>query len=476
MIHIRQVSGGYESNPIIHNMSFSVQKGEFFGIIGPNGSGKSTLLKMMSQILPVQTGEIIIANRAMTSYTPKEFARRVAVLPQTNTQTFSYTVWEVVSLGRYAHQSGLFQPMTAKDEVAIEEAMKQTGIQAYEQQIIDHLSGGERQRVFLAQALAQEPDILLLDEPTNHLDLTYQKDLLEVLQKWTKEKHLTVVAIFHDLNLAGLYCDRLLLINQGKREVCDVPENVLEKTRIEAIYQTEVAKHPHPKVARPQMMLMPRVRNSRTSLIIDHRRLEISDDMIKIQSEQPLKTMSTATTCAGICWADLFVIQCVPDERLCSITKTDMENFLIRKNFSLHHTVSMVTSTNGHYLADQFLADGDISIYTVVTITTRSATDTSSNDIQHLKGINSLIFIHGNASDKAFIQAIATATEAKLEALGHINEQVKQNSSDDIVVASTQKGTFLQGARKSTVLGKLIYKGIYECMVKSLKKSNIYEP
>src|SRR5690625_415759 len=127
-----------------------------FGIISPNGSGKTSLLKMISNTLTIRQGQIVVNQKSILDYTVKEFAKIVAVLPQHMMQTYSYTVRETVSLGRYAHQSGLFKTETEKDEKVISQVMEQTGVTKYEYVHIDKLSGGERQRVFLAQALAQE--------------------------------------------------------------------------------------------------------------------------------------------------------------------------------------------------------------------------------------------------------------------------------------------------------------------------------
>lgn len=135
-----------------------------------------------------------------------------------------------------------FLTLTQKDKEIIEAVMKQTGISQYKDQYLNELSGGERQRVCLAQALAQEPKVLLLDEPTNHLDLSYQKELLDYLKLATKESGLTVISIFHDLNLAGLYCDRLLLMEDGKVSIVDHPEEVLREDRISDIYITTIEK------------------------------------------------------------------------------------------------------------------------------------------------------------------------------------------------------------------------------------------
>src|SRR5690625_7350426 len=128
--------------------------------------------------------------------------------------------------------------------------MKQTGVDSYENETIDELSGGERQRVFLAQALAQDPEVLLLDEPTNHLDLAYQKELLDVLRSWTKEKDLTVISIFHDLNLAGLYCDRLLLLQDGRKVICDQSNEVLKRDRIQSVYGADIERSEERRVGK----------------------------------------------------------------------------------------------------------------------------------------------------------------------------------------------------------------------------------
>lgn len=193
MLNVQHVSGGYATEPILHDISFEVKKGDLFGILGPNGSGKTTLLKMISRILPIQSGKIEIAGKDLQSLSAKQLAQTVAVLSQHTADSFSYTVKETVSLGRYAHQKGWFQTWSAYDEEIVQKVMVQTGVSLLQNKNIQELSGGEKQRVFLAQALAQEPEILLLDEPTNHLDLSYQKELLDLLKQWTIEKQLTVI-------------------------------------------------------------------------------------------------------------------------------------------------------------------------------------------------------------------------------------------------------------------------------------------
>ena len=259
ILSIQQLYGGYGNETVLSDISLNIQKGELFGVLGPNGSGKTTLLKMISGVLPFQQGTILLKGQPLQAYSPKQLAKVIAVLSQHTHEAFSYTVRETVSLGRYAHQKGLFKEWSHRDEEMVQKVMNWTGINTFQDHPIQLLSGGERQRVFLAQALAQEPEILLLDEPTNHLDLSYQKELLDLLKRWTREQGLTVVSIFHDLNLAGLYCDRLLLLEKGQMIRYDSPNEVLIQDTIQAVYKTKVLKHPHPKVPAPQMALVPEI-------------------------------------------------------------------------------------------------------------------------------------------------------------------------------------------------------------------------
>ena len=307
MLNVQQVSGGYSSEAVLKDISFSVEKGELFGVLGPNGSGKTTLLKLISGILPIQAGEIFINGKRLQEYRAKQLAQIIAVLSQHSSQSFSYTVKETVSLGRYAHQKGLFHAWSNTDEEVVQRVMKQIGVSGFQNKNIQELSGGEKQRVFLAQALAQEPGILLLDEPTNHLDLSYQKELLDFLKEWTSENGLTVISIFHDLNLAGLYCDRLLLLENGRINIDHIPNEVLREERIRDVYQTEIQKHQHHKVPAPQMVLLPKQKNDIVDFNLDEKGLHISEEFIHLTSPLPLRTMSSGVIGSGTGWHQNFV-------------------------------------------------------------------------------------------------------------------------------------------------------------------------
>jgi iron complex transport system ATP-binding protein len=478
MIDVFQVSGGYSNHSILKDISFKVKKGELFGIIGPNGSGKTTLLKCISGTLPLQSGEIKLNDRSITAYSTKEFAKFVAVLPQLTQQTFGYTVKETVSLGRYAHQSGWFHTFSEEDEKIVQEAMGMTGVKEFENDPIDMLSGGERQRVFLAQALAQKPEILILDEPTNHLDLSYQKELLDLLKSWTKEKGLTVISVFHDLNLAGLYCDQLLLLHKGNMEIHHHPDEVLKQDRIQTIYRTEIEKYPHPKVPKPQMMLVPQRMNSH-DFVIHEGHLDISKERITLKAPIPLRSMSSGVTGAGIGWYHTFVNRHVEKDYHCRDFKREMTEYLKNNGFDPSGTVGMMTAVQLEDVSVKFLEEEGFSVLIVVTAGVSNAVDATNENrpafIPSPGTINIWVFVNGEMTEEAFIQCIMTVTEAKVKAIQErkiidpeTGTLATGTSTDSILIAATQTGTVLPFGGTITPLGRLVGNGVYHCMNEAL--------
>jgi iron complex transport system ATP-binding protein len=480
MIDVIRASGGYSNHPILKDISFEVKKGELLGIIGPNGSGKTTLLKMISGILPVQKGEITIKGKTISAYSTKDFAKLTAVLPQHTSQTFGYTVKETVSLGRYAHQSGWFQSFSKEDEKIVQEVMEMTRVQNYQDFLLDELSGGERQRVFLAQALAQKPEILLLDEPTNHLDLSYQKELLDLLKKWTNEKGLTVVSIFHDLNLAGLYCDKLLLLHKGKMEIQHYPNEVLKEERIQSVYRTKIEKYPHPKVPKPQMMFVPEGQNSDVvDCGIHEGLLRVSKEMITLESKVLIRTMSSGVTGSGLGWYRTFVNRHVGKDYHCQDHKREMAEYLKIKEFDPNETVGMMTAVQLEDVSYQFFEEDSFSTLIVVTAGVSNAVDATNGErsafIPSPGTINIWVFVNGELTEEAFIQCIMTATEAKVKALQERSildplsgTLATGTSTDSILIAATQKGMVLPFGGTITPLGRLIGKGVYQCTKQAL--------
>ncbi|MEK3798760.1 adenosylcobinamide amidohydrolase [Peribacillus sp. FSL H8-0477] len=483
MLKVKELTGGYAEEPVIHSLSFAVRKGELFGILGPNGSGKTTLLHMISGIMRSDTGSIYIKGLPIQSYSAKQLARTVAVLPQHSSQTFSYTVKETVSLGRYAHQSGWLNTWTEEDERIVQEVMEQTGVLAFQDKSMNELSGGEIQRVMLSQALAQQPEILLLDEPTNHLDLSYQKDLLDMMKKWSVEKGLTVISIFHDLNLAALYCDNLLLLEKGRIQIIDTPNNVLQQERIQHVYKTKIEKHPHPVLPKPQMFIVPEKQaGDNQEIKIEQRYVTQTEEYISLRSPIPLRTMSSGVTGAGTGWYDTFVNRHVNHDYNCEDHLEEMNLFLQERGFDPAETVGMMTAVDLRYAVYQFYQDRDFSIFIIVTAGVGNAVD-ASRASEHTEDsspgtINTWIFINAKLAEEAFIHSIVTATEAKVKALMQLNvmdyithSSATGTSTDSVLVAATQRGTFLPYGGTATPLGKLIGKGVYECTMKALQKN-----
>jgi iron complex transport system ATP-binding protein len=482
MLSVQHVSGGYTDVSVLKDISFEVKTGEMFGILGPNGSGKTTLLKMISGILPISEGDIFIKGKRLLEFNSKQLAQIIAVLSQHSSQSFSYSVKETVSLGRYAHQTGWFQSWGENDERIVQRVMKQTGVAAFQNKSIQELSGGEKQRVFLAQALAQEPEILLLDEPTNHLDLSYQKELLDLLKNWTTETGLTVLSIFHDLNLAGLYCDRLLLLENGTININHIPNEVLREERIRDVYHTEIQKHPHPKVAAPQMVLLPKVKQDRKVNHIDESMLCVTKEFIELNSVSPLRTMSSGVIGSGTGWHHTFVNRHVDKDYNCSDHRKEMADFLKVNGFEPSETVGMMTAVILEDVSYKHIKGDGFSVFVVVTAGVGNAIDASKSE-QHtfetVPGtINTWIFVNGELTEEAFIQCIMTATEAKAKALHDLNvidvvtgTIATGTSTDSILIAATQTGELLEYAGTITPLGKLIGKAVYECTTEGIQKS-----
>lgn len=483
MIKVDNISGGYGGTFRLENIHFEVNKGEFFGIIGPNGSGKTTLVKMLSGLIRLESGNIFLNHRQIEQYRPKQLAKKLAVLPQLTEQSFRFTVRETVALGRYAHQTSLFATLTKHDDAIIDEVLEHTDVKQYEHVTIDQLSGGERQRVFLAQALAQEPEIIILDEPTNHLDLAYQKELLDLLNLWTVERKLTVVAIFHDLNLASLYCDRLLLLNKGKIHVCGEPNEVLQHEHISDVYQTEIENRSHPEIPKLQVMLTPKQINRYDDTLLKEEYLMFKDGYIAYHSPIPLKTLSTSHFNGGNGWYKNFINRYIVNNNR-SKQENHEETVLLLKNegFDVTDSIVTLTSTNLEQYAVKKIDSNMFSLIVVVTASALHAVDVSLAT-KHLTleesgvgTINSWIFIDGKLSDFAFVQAIVTATEAKTKALNYLG--IKDNitdtsatgtSTDNIVLATTQRGGLIETAKSTSPLGAQIGEIVFQCTIDALK-------
>ncbi|MCQ2969331.1 MAG: ABC transporter ATP-binding protein, partial [Clostridium sp.] len=205
-ISVKNLCVAYENNIIIENLSLSIPKGKISIIIGANGCGKSTFLKTIARINKPKAGEILINNKDIKKTNEKDIAKEVAFLPQGPVCPSGLTVRELVAFGRFPHQK-LIGGLNSHDKEVIDWAIKETGLAEFADREVENLSGGQRQRAWIAMTLAQETEIIMLDEPTTYLDMSYQLEVLEVLQKLNKEKKITVVIVLHELNNACRFAD-----------------------------------------------------------------------------------------------------------------------------------------------------------------------------------------------------------------------------------------------------------------------------
>lgn len=254
MLTLENVELKYTDRTVLEGLSFTVKKGECFGIIGPNGSGKTTLLKLLSGLFSPTGGQVHLQRRPVHRIPRKELARTMAVVSQEPIPSDPLSVYDAVMMGRYPYLHW-YQQENKHDRQKVKEALEATGLLALQHTMLDSLSGGERQRVAIARAMVQEPQILLLDEPTAFLDIGYQLSILTQVYKWKVESHLTVMIVLHDLNLAAQFCDRLLLLDKGEMKALGTPAEVLAKEKLKQVYRTEMEIITHPRKQVPQVLL-----------------------------------------------------------------------------------------------------------------------------------------------------------------------------------------------------------------------------
>ena len=226
------------SQPVVHNVSFTVAHGAIVGILGPNGSGKTTLLKVLAGMLRPDRGEVRLHGRALSTLPRRAIARQLAMVPQETHLAFEYTVLEMVLMGRHPHL-GTFQLEGPDDLAAARNALAATGTLELEHRPFSTLSGGEKQRVIIASALAQSADLLLLDEPTASLDLRYQLEIASLLVRLNRERDVTIVLSTHDLNFAASVCRTLVMLRGGRVLARGETGSVLTREAIARLYDVD---------------------------------------------------------------------------------------------------------------------------------------------------------------------------------------------------------------------------------------------
>ena len=252
---IQDFSCGYPGKFVLEGINFEIKRGDFVGIIGPNGSGKTTLFKGISGELNALAGSSKLNDKFIEKMSLKERAQNLAIVTQ-NIEVGSMTVEEYVLMGRIPYRKQ-FQFFETKSDFSIAaKYMELTGVTPLKDKFMNALSGGEQQLAGIARALTQEPELLLLDEPTSHLDITHQVQILNLLRRLSNELGLTVLMIIHDLNLAGEYCDSMIMMQNGSLRKKGLPHEVLNYKDIEAVYDTVVITRTNPVSGKPVVFLV----------------------------------------------------------------------------------------------------------------------------------------------------------------------------------------------------------------------------
>jgi iron complex transport system ATP-binding protein len=254
-LNVHNISLSYNGHAVVEGLSFELFPGEVLGLVGPNGCGKTSVIKAISRVIPMRSGSILLDGQEMRLISHNQLARQIGVVPQNALIPDSFTVSEVVLLGRNPHL-GLLRNESASDLAIAWWAMDRTGILPLAERRMGELSGGERQRVTIARVLAQEPQTILLDEPTANLDINHQIEVLDLIRGLCTEKHLGVLIALHDLNLAAQYCHRIIMIKNGRMHAEGTPEQVITAENIKAVYGTQSYIQPHPENQLPVVVLM----------------------------------------------------------------------------------------------------------------------------------------------------------------------------------------------------------------------------
>jgi iron complex transport system ATP-binding protein len=277
---INKLSFNYTGVPVLKDVELEVEPGEMLGIVGPNGSGKSTLLKCINRVLKTQPNTVLIDGTDASNLNLRELAKMMGYVPQTSTNTFPFTVFDVVLMGRkpYIHWN-----LSERDYEIVAEVLDFLGIGDLSMRHFNELSGGEQQKVIVARALAQQPRLLLLDEPTSSLDIKHQLEIMCILKSLTLSKERSVIVSLHDLNLASRFSDIILMLKQGCIYAVGTPEAVLTEENIDSVYGIK-AQVTDSVIGKPQV----------TPLISEFngfRKLMVSPE---IKTRQPIKEKITS--------------------------------------------------------------------------------------------------------------------------------------------------------------------------------------
>ncbi len=251
-LEVKDITYSIDGKTIVDSVSLEIEEGCFMGLVGPNGCGKSTLLKSIYRTYKPDSGAVYIDGKCTDDMTNRELARELSVMQQENNVEFDMTVFDMAMLGRFAHQKMFGNDMLHEREL-VREALKEVGMEGYEERSFLSLSGGEKQRTLVARALVQKAPMIILDEPTNHLDIGYQYQIMSILKK----QNLTVFSSVHDLNIAACYCDKIILMKKGKIVDVGTPEEMFVPEKIKFLFGVDTQITTNTATGKPNIMFLP---------------------------------------------------------------------------------------------------------------------------------------------------------------------------------------------------------------------------
>ncbi|AXI00342.1 ATP-binding cassette domain-containing protein [Sporosarcina sp. PTS2304] len=237
MIQVRELTKFYGKKAVVEKVSVNIHRGKITSFIGPNGAGKSTLLSMVSRLMDADTGDVLLDKDKVKEMKSNDFAKRVAILKQSNFMNVKLTIRELVGFGRFPHCKGRLQE---EDERMVDQALEYMGLMDMQEAYLDELSGGQRQRAFIAMTIAQDTDYILLDEPLNNLDMKHSVQIMKILRKLVNDLGKTVVIVLHDINFASVYSDRIVALKNGK-VIKDGPTcDIINSESLREIYDMDI--------------------------------------------------------------------------------------------------------------------------------------------------------------------------------------------------------------------------------------------
>lgn len=252
-ITLNNISYGYlPQAPIIRNLSGSFSPGRFYSIIGPNGSGKTTLLDLISGFLHPDSGNVRIDGTDISGASKKMLSKKIAVVSQDYTINFPFQVTDVIMMGRHPHIPRFSQP-GLRDLEIVDTVMEQCGIRHLGHRKITELSGGERQRCVFARALCQDTPVLILDEAFSNMDIRHTLHMLEQVKQRVKETNLLVISVFHDLNFASAWSDRLLMLKKGRIHAFGDSQEILTRDAIKTVFNVDAIVNFNPDIQKKQV-------------------------------------------------------------------------------------------------------------------------------------------------------------------------------------------------------------------------------